>query len=342
MLTALYDAVRRLGDGLASDAGRGASCARGIGASVEHVIDATYSRLRLVPGYARRLRAPVVTALRHIDALTESLQPAIDCGPAAFSDDPRINAFFVDPTSLRRLFSDSGDVRRFFASHAGTDACFAALCMHQTERRQLGMGIVNDSLRKDIMQTTVSFRDHRLLSPGHDEEQARAALKCWLFDALIDHARDTALTARGRHMDLEARGRALRARLRRLDKAPAADDADRGDLERQLCLIEGQMDGQGPVPATPREELTFIADTLSQAGELLTSRRFSLYLDRFGIKQADGAVDPAFEVPLYELSVGERRPHVISLLRFPRTELLPERDFLREVSRFLSGGGNIQ
>jgi hypothetical protein len=341
MLTALYDAVRRLGDGLASDSGPDDPCARGIGQTVEHIVDATSSRLRAVPGYGRRLRAPIVTALRHIDSLTEPMPLPIDCGRGAFSDDARINAFFVDPTSLRRLFSDSVDVRRFFVSHGSASSCVAALCMHQAERRQLGMGIVDDRLHKDIMQTTVSFRDHRLLPPGRDEEGARRALRCWLFEGLVEHARDAALMARGRRAELEGRARALRARLRGLGKA-ATDDTGRTGLEEQLGLLEARLDEQGPAPATPQEQLEFVADTLSRAAELLTSRRFSLYLDRFGIKQADGSVDPAFEVPLYELRIGERRPRVVTLLRFPRAELLPERDFLLEASRFLIGGGNLQ
>jgi hypothetical protein len=341
MLTALYDAVRRLGDGLASDTAAADPCARGLGQTIEHVIDTTSGRLRAVPGHARRLRAPIVSALRHLDAVTSALPPAIPCERAAFSQDPRLNAYFVEPRALRQLFSDCADVRRHFAGHPRDAACVAALCMHQSERRQLGMGLVDDQLHKDVMQTTVSFRDHRLLPPGRDEEQARVALKCWLFNGLVEHARDAALTARTRRMALEERARALRARLRRL-VTTAAQDAGRAELEQQIGLIEDQLDTQGPAPATPEEQLAFVADTLGRAAELLTSRRFSLYLDRFGIKQADATVDPAFEVPLYELRIGERRPRVVSLLRFPRAELLPERDFVTEASRFLSGGGKLQ
>jgi hypothetical protein len=330
----LQATFRRFGghfDELSSDRAPSPACAGTLDQAVEHVVEETSARLRAVPGYARRLRVPVATALRAIDGMVEEIPGTLPCHRAAYGADPRVNAFFVDYAGLREVFSHSREVRALFDANAGADECHALLCMHRDERRQLGMAMEGDRLRKDVMQTTVSFTDHQLVSPGLDEADARCALKCCIFNGVIGHIRLSMAKSQTETDELERRARAWRARLKRAEPGSPEHAA----LAREVEAIDAQLRAGGPRLATLEDHFRYVADALAQSERIVGSRALRLYLDPMGIRQ-DGPGGSARELALSEIHIAGRRPRVACLVSFPRGELLPERDFLREASIFLA------
>ena len=333
--TFLEETFRRFGgrfDQFSETADAGPSCAHSVKLAVEHVVEETSGRLRAVPGYARRLREPVASALQSIDAMVDQIPGVLACQRSTFAADPHVNAFFADHNSMREVFSTSKEVRALFDANAAAERCYALLCMHREERQQLGMALVGDQLRKDVMQTAVSFSDHQVVSPGLDETAARCALKCCIFNCVVGHIRARSAQLKSGASDLENRARALTGRLRRLDAGTPEHTA----LQRKIQELDAELQQQGPRLSSLDDQLRFIADSLLQLDEMIACRHQTLYVDRLGIRQDSAAATNVHELRLAEIRVATKPPRVASLVSFPRDELLPERDFLREASLFLA------
>jgi hypothetical protein len=311
----------------------GSGCMKGIDQIAELVIDQMENRLRAVPGSVRRLRGPIAHTMQYIDGLVEAVPGVLRCARSTFTADPRVNAFFVDHNHLQEVFSQSKEVRVLFDEHPDLEECFGLLCMHGEERTQLGMELVDDVVRKDVLQTTLSFTDHQIFSPGGSEADARCALKCCIFKSLIDYAQKRSLKIETEAYELENRHRALRARLKRLDLHPSSG-GDRGDLQRRLQAVEEQLQGQGPRLVTLEDRLRYLIDVFSHPEQVLRGQQRSVFLSRMGVKhnQLDNGIS---ELPLSEIQLGCQRARVASLVSFCRVDLLPQRDFLKEASAFL-------
>jgi len=311
----------------------GSGCIKSIDQIAELVIDQMSSRLRAIPGTVRRLRGPIAHTLQYIDGLVEVVPGVVRCERSTFAADPRVNAFFVDHSHLQDVFSQSKEVRALFDEHPDLEECFGLLCMHGEERTQFGMELMDDVVRKDVMQTTLNFTDHQIFSPGGSEADARCALKCCIFKSLIDYAQKRSLQIETEAYELENRHRALRARLKRLDLHPSGD-GDRGDLLRKLQAVEEQLQGQGPRLVSLEDRLRYLIEVLSHPEQVLRGQQRSIFLDRMGVKH-DHLDNDTCELPLSEIQLGSQPARVASLVCFRREELLPQRDFLKEASAFL-------
>ena len=330
----LQSTFRRLGANLDPLSARGAgssACAGTIQQAVEHVVDETAARLRAVPGYARRLRGPVITALQTIDRMVKEIPGTLDCRRSTYASDPRVNAFFVNYGDLQEVFSRSKEVRELFETNASAQQCFALLCMHRSERRRLGVAMDGDVLRKDVMQTAVSFADHHLDAPGLSEADARCALKCCIFNSLIGHIRMASAKAQTRIDELERRSRAWRERLKRQTPGSAQHAA----LRREVEAIDAELRTPALRLTTLEQHFRYVADALANPQALVSGHQESIFLDRMGIKH-DRAAAGVREIPLSEIHVAGRRPRVACLVSFPRAELLSVRDFIREAGIYLA------
>lgn len=311
----------------------GSHCVKSVDEIAEFVIEQTSSRLRAVPGSVRRLTGPIADTMRYIDELVEQVPGVVRCERSSFSEDPRVNAFFVDHRHLQQVFSQSSEVRALFDEHPSLQECFGLLCMHKEERRQLGMALMDGAVHKDVLQTAVNFTDHQIVSPGSDEADARCALKCCIFKHLIEDIQRQAMQAETGAYALETRHNALRARMRRL-KPDHLSEGERDDLQRQLRTTEEQIQSLGPRLASLEDHLRFVIQVLADPEQMLRAHQRNIFVDRMGIMH-DQLEAGASELRLSEIQIGRQQPRVACLVGFGRAELLPQRDFLTEASAFL-------
>jgi hypothetical protein len=302
---------------------------------VEHVVGEIDGRLRLLPGYERRLRAPTLDSLGYIDALVEKVPGATLCCRSAFNEDPRVNAFFVNPRHIQEVFSDSAEVRELFERNSDAEECWALLCVRREERRQLGMELSGDAVQREVMQTVVSFTDHQVISPGCSEEDARRSLKCCIFSGLLGFIRGRASAAKTAVEELENRLKALRGREKR-GMAGGGQEASGAGLRSQIERLERDLAQQDARMASLEGRLEFVADVLANPSQYLSCRSSAIRLSRLGTKLNPGAPEAGLDVPLSEIRIASREPRVGMLARFPRSELLPRKDFLTQADLFLS------
>ena len=313
----------------------GGFCVGDLDQAVENVVDGISSRLRAVPHYDRILRDPVAATLRCIDGIVESIPGAIHCCRDSFVEDPQINAFFVSPRHMQEIFSQSKDVRELFDSNPSVTECWALMCMHKEERSQLGVALIDGEVRKDVLQTAVSFTDHQVLSPGADAASARCALKCCMFNGLLTHIRHHGTEAKRRVGDLENQTRSMRQRLRTLETRSGTDE-DKAAIQRMIGDLERDLASEELRLATINDHLAYVAEALANPTAYLHAEKRLIRLNRMAIKLDEHSQETGYDLCLSEISIASHQTRVGCLVRFPRDELLPRQDFLTQADLFLS------
>ncbi len=158
-------------------------------AAVESVVKATDTRLRTVSTYRKRLRAGVRALLDYVDSLVDRLPPPIEVNQQSFLHDPRVNAFFVNKTSIRELFSRSPALQDYFSDpgNSGLEHACAIMFMARQEKEIFSSGLADGLLVRDVRQTTISFTDHAIRYPRASESEVRSALRQFLFERYVEY-----------------------------------------------------------------------------------------------------------------------------------------------------------
>ena len=304
--------------------------------AVERVVDETSPRLRAVPGYRRRLEGPVTDAFLYIDELVEHVPGSFLCSRPAFSADPRVKSFFVNPHHIQEVFSRSKDVRKLFDATPEAEECYALVCMRMEERRKFGVALSGDRVHREVMQTSVSFTDHQVYTPGVTEKDARRALKCCIFGGILKYTREKLIEAKTSDIERRQRLSTLRSQLRRADRQ-AMLEKKRIDLQMQIEDIEDAIKQAARRPSTLEDRLELVADTLCNANQFVSAKFQHLNLTHLGIRVEQESGVPAHELDIAEIRIATREPRVAALVRFPRCELLPKMEFLlQEESYFFN------
>jgi hypothetical protein len=76
-----------------------------IEAAIERAVDGTDSRLRLLTGYRKRLRKPVVVAIDHVVALVDGVHESLSAGRAEHGTEPRLAALFASAADMLEIFA---------------------------------------------------------------------------------------------------------------------------------------------------------------------------------------------------------------------------------------------
>lgn len=305
--------------------------------AVERVIDGTEPRLRLVPGYRRKLQQATATALDYVNDLVDQIPPVLEVTPATFVSDPQVNAFFATPDDLRDIFSQSPELRAFFDEIANSDATegYALLCTTEYEKTLLGTELNGDILRRDVMQTAVYFSEHKVMSPAASEADVRRGLKQCIFDALVIHALRHIANLKSKRRGLEDQRRILHARLRarqaqgngltRLLASAYPEAGAQQHLEQQLAETEQKL---AQMPAS----LDVLGDYLNEVRKILAEpqafirlRLVTFNLDRMGIKVDNSSSQAGQQVRFAEIEIVNVLKRVVALVRYPRREMLEQR-----------------
>lgn len=152
-----------------------------------------------------------------------------------------------------------------------------------------------------------------------------------MFSSVLAQIRRTAAAARVETEDRDNRLRLLQGRLRR-----AQDPRQRETLSAEIQAIEERPQGPEPRIRTVQDHLAFVADALSHPAQYLDAGGCRLRLSRLGIKLEPDSKEPAYEVDLSEIRVASQEPRIGAMVRFPREELLPKPDHLRQAEIFLA------
>jgi len=320
-----------------------------IEAAIERVVDGTDPRLRAVSRYRYKLWDAVAHSVAYAVQLINHLPPPIDASYRSFTSTPLLRAAFVSSDHLRETLSFSKHMHNYQQQNPGLlpVELHGLLGMERVEKTVLGVDLQGDMIRRDVPQTTVNFRNHRLAFPTESEQATRKELIKRTFDSLIEIALNQLTESRIRRQQLEQQQRQLLQKkanamrsgqmgLGSLLDSTLLNQADASTLERQLFDIQEEMKQIRADSATIEHLLKRVIATLSKPEKHLRLERVSLTLDHMNIRAPADSPRIANALTFDEALLGQDRRLTVLLIRFPSSELLPQPDFFQEARRLLT------
>jgi hypothetical protein len=315
---------------------------------IERVVDGTDPRLRAVSHYRRQLWPAVERAIEFVVNFVNALPPAIVADRHGYMTDPRLRALFASPETLREVLSFSDGTRNYLkqAPDPLPAELYAGLGAVRVEKNVLGIEMDGEILRRDVPQTVVNFRDHRLVFLTDNEQDTRRELMRRTADYLIETALHRLTTSRIQKTQLEQQQRKLlqqkanllkqgQAGLASLAGPATAEPVDLSAIEQQLQDLETELNQLRADSATLDKHLAKVAATLSEPEKYLKLEPVSLTLDHTNIKVPTDSPRVANSMTFQEIVMGKDRRLAALFVRFPSSELLPQPDFFKEAHRLL-------
>jgi hypothetical protein len=296
---------------------------------------AIHPRLKLARRYRQRLKRPIALTLQYADELIASLPATLDASAATWANQPALRAFFATPDDIADVFGRSADVRAFFDAHPGAADVYGTLGMALIERHVLGVALEGDTLRQDVVQTTLSFSDHRVTICGSTEAALRTEIVRHFIDQMaleglaqlsVDRADRI---ARGRELMqervalLQKRGTGLRAVV----GSSEAADAHAEQLERVQQQIAANADGLAAlrVPTDIIElELKGVCAVFSEPAQHVYIKNRRIRIDMMNVVQeGDSPRGNEIEFHFARIPGPEPETRAFALVRFSRSAMPP-------------------
>jgi hypothetical protein len=309
--------------------------------AIERAVDGTDSRLRLLPGYRKRLRAPVIQAIDHVVALVDGLPAPLVASRDGFNADPRLAALFVSAAHMLEVLGHDRTMLEYLSGSSGlADRLTALLLVERIEKNALGMELAGDQVRRDVAQLTVSFRNHRLVEVTDSEAETRRLLKRRAFDHLLSLALARIVEAREERADIARQRDVLRHKLATLERSGWSFEEGEGAppepvaLQAELADIETQLERLGSDADVLNTHLELVAAQLAQAAQLLQGDTFRMRLDSMNVQRdAQDASGRDIELPEIQNALGHRS--VLLLVSVAPGELPPRENLLATAHRYL-------
>lgn len=273
----------------------------GLDETLEFVVDKTLPAFRALGNYRQRLKPALLTSLSHIDALVEQVPKAFVCSRSTYLSDPRVSAFFVNPTHLGEVFSASESMRTLFDTRPDIQESWGLLCMRHERQQRFGSDLVNGQVVKDVCQEVVNFTDHEFLAPGAGPDDARRGLKCCILKGLVEHIQREITSDAARNLGLGQR--------------PIKDER----------------------PMTLNQRFDRALDKLSRPEVFVNLRQSRIWLDRMGVVREPGPSQGSLlSLELSEIEIASKGSRIGALVGFPRDELQPVKNLRQSAERFLA------
>lgn len=306
-------------------------------AAIERTVERTDRRLRALGGYRRQLREPVARSMQHLIELVGQLPAANEISPVQYGNDPRLRAAFASPSHLGEVLARFQTVRDYLGCHSGVppDQIFGLLIMSRQRRRVLGMELEGTLLKRDVLQTAVSFSDHRYIAPADTEQATRSELEKRAFDFLLERAAERIGEEKLQRGELLRSRQSLRRQLAELQpdlrrrRAVGAETSTQAAhsyrLEAEIRQIEARLGSTIGIKPSLDESLRVVIDTLNRVDEFLMLRTLQMNLDHRGI-EVTGVVRGGTPIVLNEFVSSNGLRRIVLLGSIPRRQLPNLRD----------------
>jgi hypothetical protein len=305
----------------------------GVDDAVERVVDGVDAKLRLVPGYHKKLQREVAVSLEYISQLVDRVPGPIDVSRKTFISNPEVRSYFATTDVLQNTFSCGSELTGFFEQPANTsiNECCALLCINKEEKNILGMALEGDTIRRDVAQTIINLSDYKIMSPAKDDAAVRSGIKKCIFDGLITYALQNIASFKSESRDLMNRRRILHGQLRArqaqgngltrllaqayMESEKTADlESALKDTETRLKNLTGDMD----VFSFYLEEIRKI---FACPEDFIQLSKDNFRLSNMCVKVDDHDEQSANDVCFTELKITNVMKHVVTVVRYNKGDI---------------------
>jgi hypothetical protein len=342
MLEALVTTLFGGGTGADNEADR-----KLIEASIEAIVETVEPRVRLRAGYQDKLAGGVRRTIAYLRSLAQQRFEPILLTRAAWSQDPRINAFFATADDVPACVGRSRELRAFFEDpqHSEVQEVYALLGMKKEERTVFAPRLEDGMLKQDVAQVAVSFSDHRLVAPSATLPELRLEVGRRIVARMAQMALERVVALDQKAADLQQRKAYLAARLRLLNLARDGMEGivkDPATVGEQIKEIEGELKQTVDSYIEAKSSLATLDGYIAQIDAVLshpeqhvTLTHTPLRINRMGIKVEQTSDEQASELMLAEFGIGDILRGAIAPVKVPRSELPPKEDLIAQAERYL-------
>ena len=274
--------------------------------ATEKAITLINPRLTVLPACHARLAPAVATTIKFLRAMVEALPGPRPLSSTTWSSDRALRAFFVAPSDIQAALGRSDNLRTLFDKFPELDEACVVLGMAFREQQVLGAELHGAIVRRDVLQTSVSFSDHRAHICGRDEPELRRLVGVQAFEYLLAQASSEIGEDRAERQELEGNRALIRARLRLLRQqgpglgaifgaAPAAA-SEQGELAAQLQENERQLEAIGDSMSALETELAALQEVLENPQRYVRVEQKTLRLNTMNVVTEKASTDLAGDI----------------------------------------------
>jgi hypothetical protein len=312
---------------------------------IEQVVGIVNPRLKLVPGYRRRLAPAVEQAVLYCRKIEAQIPRAIEASAALWADNPVLRAVFASARDVPAVFSRSRAVQDFFDQAPDADHVWAALRFIRCEEQRVVVATSGDVVQRDVVRTAVSCGDKKVVLPSGCEQEARLEIRRRAFRFLATEALRQIASAAVISNDLATQRSILLGRLMILKGQRAGLETvvgHGGRREVQIDEVEASLSRNEQALAACsiagnalEHAIERIQHVLMHGADHLHIETARLRLDQMNLVVPEGSDEAAVDIALPLVVV--RSAPVISLLpcSFPRRELIRRRTLLSDAQRWV-------
>lgn len=252
--------------------------------TTDYLVRMTDPRLTLVARYRERLAPAVEATLAYLRHQRERLPAPRTASTDAWANDPCLKAMFVTAQDVERAVSGAGELCSFFARAPLQEEAHAVLGMKVNTQRVLGMALNGEVVQRDVVQTTLSFSDHRLRLVSESPHALWRAIVRRLLDEFAVVALTRMQAEQQNRKSLETDSALLRARLRTFERrgagidsfladTPGAGSTEARKLLHQLEDNERKLNAHGGSVSLLERQLELLREVLLMPAESLEIER---------------------------------------------------------------------
>jgi len=301
----------------------------GLASSIERAVNRVEPHLKQIGGYPRIFRKPVASALEYSRRLAATIPGPVEINRAAYVQAPFVHALFPSVDFIQEGLCSSQAMRDFHGQNPATRDIYALMGMRRWEKTTLGMELLGQAVRKDVLQNVIYFTSHTLENPSATVAETIEKTSWSFFDKLIDLVAKKIEARKQEKSDLLREKDWLTARLHE------ADGQTRPALVEEMAKLLSQTQQVSASLDLPNYVHDFEAVLLNPE-QYLRLEPTSMYLDAMGIRREPGAGAPDQAVEFNDLIGFDRRQWTVTLVHCADIHVESYADKLEAAYRRLS------
>jgi len=301
---------------------------------IEKMVDDIDPRLRSLSEYKKTLFPCVERMLAYSEEVCSRLP-----GPIEFSKEGRrtnatVRALFANHEKMAEVFSKCQAVQDFFRKYPSADCAYMVVGMRKKETREFGMDQQGEIIKREVLQTNVSFDDYRITHPSHDEASLRVNMRERALHECVAQTIKQLMATQTYNDELEEHEVKLKMQLGMLQNqeeglGPLMQDDDVllqriHRIRTQLAKVEHKQVEVSKDVGTLNASLSKVASLLKRPEELLEVASVSFCVDHLNRIIKDDNENHRINLAQVTFSGEEKRVGLLAV--FPRKELLPQKD----------------
>ena len=277
---------------------------------VEHVVDVIDPKIRVIGRYAQKLNQPVSQTWEYLHDMANLIPGGVVLNRARFSHDPRLKLIFDSQGIIQQLLDSLPPLMHDNTNTDGSQRVHMLLCMEKNEHNFLGTELAGDIIKRDVLQTKVTFVNRKILSAGYAMDDARLGFKKCALEGLLHKAHNLVLNSRNEQKQLIERKRQLRQELHTVHDAkyrPHSSIFSRNDhlvdASPELQDIERQLAELRIKSESPDQHLSQAIEVLTHPEQYLKMEKHSMHVNNLGIKLSGDNKENGFSIDYAEIEI---------------------------------------